>query len=187
MPKPDEEDQVPGQEAPALPEQDAADRPRLELHEVGQQTVLVEGVALTVELGSAALRDACRSLGLGTSGSKKILFKRLQTACAKKEIVEGAALVDGAACAEPNLHDHTLHELTHTPYQKWCEICVAVKGRRDRHDAQVKDARKEAEICMDLCYTGYSADCFYFIGAGATRWRCRHPRCERSKTDSADC
>ena len=181
VPKPDEEDQVPGdpfvdepQEAPALPEQDAADRPRLELHEVGQQTVLVEGVALSVESGSAALREACRSLGLGTSGSKKILFKRLQTACAKKEIMEGAATVDAAQpqnrqpdqvqpVPEPNLHDRTLHELTHTPYQKWCEICVAVKGRRDRHGAQAKDARKEAEICMDLCYTGYSADSFYFM------------------------
>ena len=46
------------------------------------------------------------------------------------------------------------HNLTHTPYQGWCEHCIAHRARPDRHE-RTDDARsgKMPAISFDLRYT----------------------------------
>ena len=142
---------------------EGGDRPRLEMRAVGETVVNVDGIALTENSGSAALRTACKTLGVGASGSKKMLFKRLQTACAKRDLMNEAALAEAARpeerqpevseeVKEPSLRDRTLHELTHTPFQKWCEICVSVKSRRDRRTPIFQEAVEPKQVvlvCLD--------------------------------------
>ena len=48
------------------------------------------------------------------------------------------------------------HNLTHCPYQSWCEVCVASKGKSDHHHREAPQPMDEdvARIQMDFMFVG---------------------------------
>ena len=58
------------------------------------------------------------------------------------------------AANKPSDEEVAKHNLTHTPYQGWCEHCIAHRARPDRHE-RTDEARtgKMPTISFDLCYT----------------------------------
>ena len=49
-----------------------------------------------------------------------------------------------------------LHNLTHCPYQSWCEVCVASKGRSDHYHREAPQPMDgdTARIQMDFMFVG---------------------------------
>jgi hypothetical protein len=58
------------------------------------------------------------------------------------------------AANRPSDEEVAEHNLTYTPYQGWCEHCIAHRARPDRHE-RTDEARtgKMPAISFDLCYT----------------------------------
>ena len=78
---------LPG-EAEPVPEEMQADEPQggphepeqLVYDEVGDDFVMVNGLKLTTASSRKVMKDACEFLGIPLSGSKAVVFRRLQTA-----------------------------------------------------------------------------------------------------------
>ena len=131
--------------------------------------ILIDGVSLTADSSAQALRQACRNLGVGTSGSKQILYKRLKSKVARRELEDQLALTEAArpsqrdpdiqpAPVEPTEAERALHELTHIPYQPWCPACVAGRARRDQHRSEASRDAPERSVPV------ISVDWFYVVG-----------------------
>ena len=54
--------------------------PKLVYDEVGDDFVMVNGLKLTMESSRKVMKDACKFLAIPLSGSKAVVFKRLQVA-----------------------------------------------------------------------------------------------------------
>lgn len=157
-----------GQQRPELAVQPVV-RPRLDEIVVAPfdaQEIVVNGVTLDASSSQAALKAALRHYGKSTSGSKRKLFERLVNHMKQMELElarEAALQADRAHHREPRMQvaanrpsekEVELHCLTHTPYQGWCEYCVAHRARPDRHERN--DLSKESSIptiSFDFCYT----------------------------------
>ena len=140
--------------------------------EPDQQTIEVEGVQLSLASGIGALRAACKVCSLSQSGSKAKLFKRLCDFHERQRIsmsqeVAMKALQDSeripAMVPKPEVPDEAAvarHRLTHQPYAAWCETCVKVRARSDKHvrDEGAPAEREIPTVSMDFCYTSYSED-----------------------------
>ena len=48
------------------------------------------------------------------------------------------------------------HNLTHCPYQSWCEVCVALKGKSDHYHREAPEAKDGdvARVQMDFMFLG---------------------------------
>ena len=115
----------------------------------GQATLTVNGVELSVESSLRVLRSACQFLKLSKSGSKAVLWRRLQAEAAESQLrssVQASQAVMDAMRREPEVEaaserpdDATvaLHEITHCPRQPWCSACVAARSREDNHGPSV--------------------------------------------------
>ena len=116
----------------------------------------------------ATLREACASLGLGKSGSKRRCFNRLlaykkQTDMQlTRELASQPSALASEAGARPvpvapklSAEEVKRHELCHYPYAGWCEDCVKMKAVPDRHERDVKrETEKELPILsMDFFHT----------------------------------
>ena len=57
----------------------------------------------------------------------------------------------------PTKAERQIHELTHWPYEDWCECCVASRGKADPHrrtDFLKEGAKSEyPTVSMDFCFT----------------------------------
>ena len=128
--------------------------------------LVVNGVELTAESTMASLRAACSFYNLSTSGSKSKCYKRLVNYLKQMELETAREAVNSYGRAhrrEPNFHvaanrpsdDEVLrHNLTHLPYQGWCEFCVAHRARLDRHERQDQTrAATMPTVSFDLCTT----------------------------------
>ena len=85
-------------------------------------------------------------MAVSQSGSKSKLWKRLVSTVDKQKILEETQLATtslgeglrnpvAVQLATPPSHEQVqLHMLTHTPYAAWCEACVSMKGKPDRHE-----------------------------------------------------
>ena len=117
----------------------------------------VEGVRLGPDSSARELRAGCQHLGLGVSGSKNVLYRRLLSHAKKRALEDSLAL---ERAAEPHKHQPrgeavpdqatpeqvAEHELTHIRFKKWCSFCVSCRSRRDarrqgeeRHDSEGGD------------------------------------------------
>ena len=76
---------IPQQGPPALPQGDVVG--------VQQNSVMVDGVALTVDSSIASLRAGCKHVGLSQSGSKSKLFRRLVSHFEQKQLEVIYALI----------------------------------------------------------------------------------------------
>ena len=60
----------------------------------------------------------------------------------------------------PSTEQVQLHMLTHTPFAAWCEACVSMKGKPERHETdptRIRD-REIPLLSFDFAYTGKSMD-----------------------------
>ena len=133
------------------------------------KSVLYDGVELSLASTLGALRAACTSTGLSKSGGKRRCLDRLHCYLEKQKIalqseVSQAVIEAGQRepkpqqiIKEPSASERALHELTHWPYQAWCDHCISMRGLQDRHQ-QVKQSsdRDTPVISFDICYTGIS-------------------------------
>ena len=53
---------------------------------VNREGLTIDGVVLAPESSAQALRQACRNLGVGASGSRQVLYKRLKNKVARREL-----------------------------------------------------------------------------------------------------
>ena len=160
-PDPVRPDPVPA--APDEQEQAVVDR------DVGDdcREVLIDGVKLDSNSSLATLRGACDSLGLSRGGGKMKCLKRLWDHLQTQEMIaahdaqrhlQGDIMrpaVGQPVPAEPSQAQKDEHCLTHYPYAAWCELCVANRGRQDKH---VVDEHRErsSHSCVSFDF-GYAS------------------------------
>ena len=128
--------------------------------------IVVNGITLTAESSLASLRAACSTYGISQSGGKARCFSRLLnhqknlelqtiTHAAQDALNSGVRIPQAPTLAEPPseaLQD--LHRLTHTPYQPWCESCVAHRARADRHPRDFSSKEGECPtVSFDYFFT----------------------------------
>ena len=129
--------------------------------------VVVEGLRLNEDSSARELREACKALGLGMSGSKKVMFQRLMSHSKKRALEDAMALGNAAKPHEhqprgerlpkqPTADEIAEHELTHVPFKEWCSYCVSCRSRRDAHrqDGEQHDTDGgDPIIAFDFFYT----------------------------------
>ena len=121
------------------------------VHVPDQTSVVVDGVTLTVDSAIASLRAGCKHVGTqlevieGSRPLAAVVHPRSQQLAVKP--------TDEAVIQE--------HELTHCPYQAWCEACVANKALADVHPSQAanKPERAVSVVSFDLFYREGAFEC----------------------------
>ncbi|CAE7249787.1 RE2 [Symbiodinium sp. CCMP2592] len=128
--------------------------------------IVVDDVELSLDSTLSVLRRACQSLGVGKSGSKAVVFRRLCNQLDRLKLIEAsrAAEVPNApvpnvpsAPKEPTPEQRRAHEAVHAPYEPWCQHCVAFKARDDMHKPANAD-RKFPVISFDYGFSGRSEE-----------------------------
>ncbi|CAK9065018.1 unnamed protein product, partial [Durusdinium trenchii] len=118
------------------------------------------------------LQEICKQLGLATSGSKTKVLRRLQRYKHQQEekmAYEVAQRLFAESRREaiplktpklPSRHEQELHQLTHLPFQPWCQQCVATRSKEDPRMKEERSDRKDRGrpvISFDYGFT-YTAD-----------------------------
>ncbi|CAE7625515.1 unnamed protein product, partial [Symbiodinium sp. CCMP2592] len=128
--------------------------------------IVVDDVELSLDSTLSVLRRACQSLGVGKSGSKAVVFRRLCNQLDRLKLIEASRAAEvpnapvpnvPAAPKEPTPEQRRAHEAVHAPYEAWCQHCVAFKARDDMHKAANTD-RKFPVISFDYGFTGRSEE-----------------------------
>ena len=100
-------------------------------------SLIVDGITLSLNSTLAVLRQAAQSLGLGRSGGKSTVLKRVRDHLSKQALIAAhqarQQLVDStvrvpneqARVTLPSEEQQRKHCLTHTPFASWCHHCVA--------------------------------------------------------------
>ena len=108
----------------------------------------LEGVKLSVQTPLKDLKELCRKLGLSVSGGKSKVLRRLKLhyeVLEKQMTSELARKMFSEQEREPGLlktpvlpssRQQELHNVTHHPFQPWCEACVLGRSRQNPHRAQ---------------------------------------------------
>ena len=134
---------------------------------VYRHSIEVNGARLTAESPIATLRAACKYIGTSSSGGKKKPFDRIvsfydqqQLSIAQEVQASLEAPIVAArpqvAVEQPTPMEVRDHQLTHIPYQQWCEACVQGKARPDNHFAspERRTERATPRLSFDLSFTG---------------------------------
>ena len=132
----------------------------------GRQSVVYDGIELSLASTLGARRAACASAGLSKSGGKQRCLDRLKGYLEKQRIAlqaEVAQTVESdsrrdprpqAIAREPTAAERALHVLTHWPYPAWCDHCVSMQGIQDRHEALPQGSDRDTPVLsFDICYT----------------------------------
>ena len=122
---------------------------------------------MSVDCTLATLRAAAQSLGLGKSGGKSTVLRRIREHLVRHNLLEqhrARAEVEGSVqgreqrfVKEPSPEEVRLHQLTHLPYKEWCSACVSNRARSDRHERVLSDERQCSTFAFDFCYTARSS------------------------------
>ena len=133
----------------------------------------LEGVRLHVETPLRVLRELCQKYGLPTSGGKnkvlrrlkeehEILSRRLSAEVARKMFSESERVAEMPRIPIlPSARQQELHNITHQPFQPWCQACLAGRSRQSPHKVADKDPTQEVKeekrvtptIQIDYAYT----------------------------------
>ena len=141
--------------------------PGVQLEREIPDEVEVEGKRLSPESSSAELKLACKALGIGATGSKTVLYKRLVKHIWRRKMEDDLALFEAAKLPErdprpatvppePSAEEVANHNLSHVPYKPWCPICVSTRGRKDVHQQGSEAHRGDGGwpvLSMDLMYS----------------------------------
>ena len=127
--------------------------------------IVVDGVTIRPDSALRVMRQACENLGIGRSGGKIKVYKRLTEHLKRMTLLEQNQAAAAAQqqnqrdakevpmVREPSLHERNTHALTHVPYASWWETCVQHKGRADKHKAVPKDNKSMSTLSFDYSFT----------------------------------
>ena len=134
------------------------------------ETVVADGVTMSLSCTLKTLRGGCSALGLSGRGGKAKCLKRMV------EHVRAQALL-AAHSAEVRLRGeteripiaHTRPEeptqqeiennfFTHEPYRTWCPLCVQYRAKQDPHPGQNHESSGHSVLSMDFGYCSSSND-----------------------------
>ena len=111
-----------------------------------RNTIIVDDVDPSLESTLSTLRRACQCLGVGKSGSKAVVFKRLCDRLDKLRLLEASwpwrsQVPLLLSCHLRPRNQRRAHNAVHAPYAPWCAYCVAHKARDDAHKRADADRR----------------------------------------------
>ena len=128
-------------------------------------------MSLNVGTPLKTLKELCRKLGLSSSGGKDKVPRRLRN---QRDYLERQMASDIArqlyqeqtrdpelpkAPALPSARQQELHEVTHQPFQPWCQACLMGRSRQSPHGAREpsteddQSGKRRPVIQIDYCYT----------------------------------
>ncbi|CAE7493821.1 unnamed protein product [Symbiodinium natans] len=151
------------------------------------QPLVVDGVALSMACTLATLRSAANALGLGKSGGKSTVLKRIRTHLDQQQLIAAhkarsqlAEMTERPATMQaevalPSEAEQKEHAMTHTPYRGWCEHCVSYRAKADRHETRQRDDRAVSTLSFDFAYTSRKDGdkeklCCLVVCDSATKW-----------------
>ena len=140
------------------------------------EEIEIEGEKYTAQSSLRKLREGLKVCGLPKGRSKAQAWKRLvdhyvnfsenlgvelaRREFERRKLAEGGDGVRPQSIPRlPTKAERQIHELTHWPYEDWCEHCVAARGKADPHRRQAEDdlrQQSKAEypvVSMDFCFT----------------------------------
>ena len=129
-----------------------------------EAVVYIDGVALTVDSPLRALRAGCESFGLSKRGSKQMCMKRMLDHVQTQTLLaahgaevrlksEAEREVRGQGVPKPPTDEEVqTHNLTHEPYQQWCELCVMHRGRQDPHVKSLHEHSGHSVLSYDFLF-----------------------------------
>ena len=103
-------------------------------------SIVVDGVTLSLANTLSSLRQAAQNLGLGRSGGKQTVLKRIRDHLSRQQLIASHQAMQHARSAEvrganepPHVHQPSpeevaQHSLTHVPYKSWCMHCAAFRA-----------------------------------------------------------
>ena len=137
-------------------EVDAQEKLKSRLPTIGEdefeEKMIVGGVEITPE----SLKQACKHLGIGVTGSEPLLWQRLKKEVAENKLKTMADISKSIQkeferdpngpkpVYEPTPKERALHELTHLPKADWCESNFAPSKKK--YDGSL--------VSMDFKFTG---------------------------------
>ena len=159
------------QAAPPAKEGDAEAAPVDRERPLDSDEVYVDGVIISHDSSLAAMRAACRFLGLTASGNRHQCFKRICKHLKERDLIDADAVrlrLQSDTERRPNMQvapknptdaERREHDLTHWPFKPSCPLCVSFKSRQDRHE-QVKDHATSSNslISFDFRYCSRRGD-----------------------------
>ncbi|CAE7209997.1 unnamed protein product [Symbiodinium sp. CCMP2456] len=128
-------------------------------------SLMVDGVSLSLDSTLSVLRQAAQSLGLGRSGGKSTVLKRIKDHLTRQSLLAAHQAREHLASTTervpqeqkpvvpPSEEERRLHSLTHTPFREWCSHCASYRSKSDRHEARTGNARTSSVLCYDFCFT----------------------------------
>ena len=143
--------------------QAAVDASRLDDGGDGQlpERVDVRGVIVRPTDTLKTLRQACELAGVGKSGGKATVYKRLVSFCARyaleqRQAEHPASVVpqEVTPVKEPSPEEVRVHELTRLPYAPWCTACASHKARSDMRKPADHTRRGMSVLSFDFAFTG---------------------------------
>ena len=111
-----------------------------------QYLVRLEG-DININCPLRVIRTACSTLGLSVRGSKKINMQRLQNFVKTQELMAAHSVETQLRSeskrevrvqkrpVEPTKEQIEKRNLTHEPFEEWCELCVSFRSRQDKHSS----------------------------------------------------
>ena len=163
--------EAPQQHAPLPPDDPAQAQVEAALRdEPVDGSVVVDGVTLSLANTLASLRQAAQNLGLGRSGGKQTVLKRIRDHLSRQQLIASHQAMLRARSAEvrdanepPHVHQPSpaeiaQHSLTHMPYKSWCMHCVAFRARADKHTQIKETTRTHSILSFDFCFTSRAAE-----------------------------
>ena len=157
---------VPGPfEAPVAPDEPADSGDVV----IGPDEVVLDGTRID-STSLKVLRTACRSLGISRHGSRAQLFKRLVYYLKHQEMLAAHSVKHNLSkelqrpVNQPGIPDQPTeqevqeHNTTHIPFKPWCELCIAHKGRQDKHHLESHSASTFSVVSFDFGYADRGTD-----------------------------
>lgn len=125
-------------------------------------SVVVDGVQLSLHSSLANIRIGCESLGLSKRGCKEKCLKRMLEHVKTQELIAATSATvklqrenarPAAEQSKPEVPTQSMideHSLTHYPCKPWRETCVMRKVRQDSHVVQEHDKKQRSIISFDF-------------------------------------
>ena len=134
------------------------------------ETVVVDGVSMTLACTLKTLRAGCKSFGLSGRGSKQKCIQRMEEHIKAQTLLaaHGAEIkfksdterapVAQSRPEEPTQQEVENHALTHEPYKAWCPLRVQYRAKQDPHQVRSHESSGRSVISFDFGYCSRMED-----------------------------
>ena len=135
-----------------------------------EETVVVDGMTMTLGCTLKVLRAGCSALGLSTRGGKSKCLQRMvehvkaQALLAAhgaevhvKQDMEREPLAQSRP-EEPSQQEVENHALTHEPFKSWCSLCTRYRSRQDPHPVSSHESVGHSVLSLDFGYCSRMED-----------------------------